>query len=65
METIHTGAAAHNIKVAYGCPGKSFFSYNLETKEYVVYISEKAANPEAVIKCALEEIERREGLVSA
>ncbi|WP_288860217.1 hypothetical protein [uncultured Flavonifractor sp.] len=64
METIHTGAA-HNVKVFYGYPGKSFFSYNFETKEYAVYISEEVAKPETIIKRALEDIERREGLVRA
>ena len=60
METIHTGAA-HNVKVFYGYPGKSFFSY----KEYAIYISEEVAKPETIIKRALEDIERREGLVRA
>ncbi|MCB5856724.1 hypothetical protein LIR37_20520, partial [Flavonifractor plautii] len=64
METIHTGAA-HNVKVFYGYPGKSFFSYNFETKEYAIYISEEVAKPETIIKRALEDIERREGLVRA
>ena len=64
METIHTGAA-HNVKVFYGYHGKSFFSYNFETKEYAIYISEEVAKPEAIIKRALEDIERREGLVRA
>lgn len=40
METIHTGAA-HNVKVFYGYPGKSFFSYNFETKEYAIYIRDE------------------------
>ena len=64
METIHTGAA-HNVKVFYGYPGKSFFSYNFETKEYAIYISEEVAKPETIIKRALEDIARREGLVRA
>lgn len=58
------GVAARNIKAVYGYPGKETFSYNLKTEEYAIYTSEKEANPEAVIKCALEEIERRERMVS-
>ena len=55
METIHTGAA-HNVKVFYGYPGKSFFSYNFETKEYAIYIDAgmKGEEPSNVLKDTAE-----------
>lgn len=56
---------AHNIRVVCGYQGESSCRYNIEKKEYTIYISEEEANQGAIIERALREIERREGMVSA
>ena len=51
---------AGNIKIFYVYPGASFLSYNLETKEYAVYISGDEAEPAAAVARAMEAIKKRE-----
>ena len=65
METIRANKDGHDIIVVYGYPGKSLSGYNFETGKYSIYISKTETAPEVVLRCALEDIKRREGLVIA
>lgn len=46
-----------DVKVFYGYPGKNFFSYDLKTGEYAIYLSKEEREPSAAVNRALKRIE--------